>query len=61
MAQTIKGIMRTEQGWYSLNDMQRESLDLIATKMARILSGDANEPDHWEDIAGYAMLPIRRP
>lgn len=60
MAQAIKSIMRTEEGWYSLTDTQRESLDLIATKMARILSGDASEPDHWEDIAGYAMLPIRR-
>jgi hypothetical protein len=33
-----------------------ESLDMIATKMARILTGDANEPEHWLDIEGYARL-----
>lgn len=35
---------------------QRESLEMICVKMARILSGDPENPDHWDDIAGYAGL-----
>jgi len=39
-----------------LSAQQREALDLIATKIARILTGNPDEPDHWDDIAGYARL-----
>lgn len=36
----------------------RESLDMIAGKMARIVSGNWREIDHWQDIIGYAQLVI---
>lgn len=39
---------------------QQESLDLFATKIARICSGDPNNKDHWDDIAGYAQLVSAR-
>jgi hypothetical protein len=29
---------------------------MIAVKISRILTGDAGEPDHWDDIQGYAHL-----
>jgi hypothetical protein len=29
---------------------------MIALKLSRILSGQANFKDHWNDIAGYAKL-----
>jgi hypothetical protein len=29
---------------------------MIAMKIARILSGNSNFADHWEDIEGYARL-----
>jgi hypothetical protein len=35
---------------------QRESLDMIAHKIGRILNGDPNYADSWVDIAGYAKL-----
>ena len=41
----------------SKTNSQCEALDNIAQKMARIVCGNPNEPDHWRDIAGYA-LPI---
>jgi len=31
-------------------------IDMILLKLARIICGDPNHPDHWDDIAGYAML-----
>lgn len=42
-----------------LPDIHRESLDLICTKIARIVCGDHNEPDHWIDIKGYAELVLQ--
>jgi hypothetical protein len=33
-----------------------ESLHMIATKMARLASGDHKDIDTWRDIAGYADL-----
>lgn len=39
-----------------LTDTQLESLDLICTKIGRIISGDASLQEHWDDIAGYAKI-----
>jgi hypothetical protein len=57
IAQAIKTIIRGHAQLLSLD--QREALDMIATKIARILSGDPEEPDHWRDIMGYAALALR--
>lgn len=38
------------------NHIHSEALDMIFTKIARILSGDPNHTDNWHDIAGYATL-----
>lgn len=35
---------------------QKEALHMIATKISRVLNGDPNHADHWDDIAGYAFL-----
>ena len=60
IAQSIKYTMRNSVNWGNLEADQRETLDLIATKVARILSGDYNEPDHMRDIVGYASLVLER-
>jgi hypothetical protein len=56
MAQRLKRDMHSSDGWSNLLDAQQESLDLIATKISRILSGGNNNQDNWDDIAGYAKL-----
>ena len=38
----------------------QEALDMIASKIARIIIGDANHIDSWIDIAGYATLVADR-
>jgi hypothetical protein len=48
--------LRVDQNRPALKDAQREALDMILCKIARIVSGDPNHPDHWDDIAGYAQL-----
>jgi len=55
-SQNIKSIFRIAPAYEKLPPEQRESLDLIATKLARILVGNNKEPDHWKDLAGYAKL-----
>ena len=55
-AQALKDEMRRGMNWTSLDDMQRETLEMVATKIGRILSGNPHEIDHWKDIAGYAQL-----
>ena len=39
---------------------QIEALDMIASKIGRILGGDSNYTDSWIDIAGYATLVADR-
>jgi hypothetical protein len=56
MAQALKTIMHSVEGWNKLSPTQQESLDLVATKIGRILSGTNSHVDHWADLAGYATL-----
>lgn len=39
-----------------LSRSQREALEMIFHKIGRILAGNPNHRDHWDDIAGYATL-----
>lgn len=60
-SQQFKNIIEESQtGKVRMSDVQRESLDMIVHKIARILAGDPNHADHWHDIAGYATLAEQR-
>lgn len=43
-----------------LDDDMRESLDMIAHKIGRIIAGDPGFAHHWFDIAWYAQLVANR-
>jgi hypothetical protein len=43
-----------------VEDDQREALDMICHKIARIVNGDPDYADSWVDIAGYAQLVADR-
>lgn len=60
IAQTLKDLFRDCPGWDNLEYHQRESLDMIACKVSRILNGDPNHHDSWVDIAGYATIVATR-
>jgi len=49
-------VMKASAGWDRLSFAQKESLEMIQHKTARILNGDPNYADSWHDIAGYATL-----
>jgi len=55
VTQGIKNILYAK-GKMKFNTRQREALDMIAHKIGRIVAGDPNYKDHWDDIAGYALL-----
>lgn len=57
VGQSIKEILRAEETWGQLPRLHRESLDFIASKIGRIMAGQYDFNDHWDDIAGYAKLP----
>jgi hypothetical protein len=57
VSQAIKAAIRNSGA--KLTVVQREALDYIAGKIGRICSGNANETDHWQDIAGYCMLALK--
>lgn len=54
LSQGIKGLFH--YGHMPVKVVHREALDMIALKLSRILSGQADFKDHWDDIAGYAKL-----
>lgn len=56
ITQAIKAAMRDSPNWDRLDPDQRESLEMIAHKVGRILNGDPDYADSWHDIAGYARL-----
>ncbi len=56
IVQGLKKKMRDTAYWYRISPQHKESLEMIAHKIARILAGDPNHKDHWDDIAGYARL-----
>jgi hypothetical protein len=60
IAQLLKQDMRDTPQWKFLEHYQKEALEMIAHKIARILNGDPNYDDSWRDIAGYAMLVCNR-
>lgn len=56
--QRLKRVMSNGKNWAQLSDTQRTALEMICHKAARIITGDPNFVDHWNDIAGYAELVV---
>lgn len=57
-AQAIKDQYRETPNWYELDDHMCEALDVIASKIARIINGDPTYKDNWVDIMGYCQLVL---
>lgn len=56
VAQSIQQALSAGDNFDKLSAPQLFALQNIAGKMARIVNGNPDEPDHWVDIAGYATL-----
>lgn len=60
ITQDLKRVMQQTTKYWELQPTQRETLEMIAHKIGRVLAGDPNFRDHWDDIAGYARLVAER-
>lgn len=56
MANHLRRQLHSGSNWPDLPPGRQEALDAIVTKLARIVEGDPGEPDHWDDLCGYARL-----
>ncbi len=56
LSQNLTKVMHAAPKWGDLSDTQKEALEMIAHKIARILNGDPGYGDNWHDVAGYATL-----
>lgn len=62
-ARIAQGIMDTlvfGDNWREVAVDQREALHQIAAKISRIVTGDPDYVDNWDDIAGFATLVADR-
>lgn len=59
ITQSLKTVMHQTENWQHLDDAMKESLEMIAHKIGRILNGDPYYDDSWIDIAGYAELVVK--
>jgi|LauGreDrversion2_3_1035106.scaffolds.fasta_scaffold07154_2 hypothetical protein len=58
MKELIRGALDEQNA--GLQADHQEALDMITSKIARIIIGDSNHIDSWIDIAGYATLVADR-
>jgi len=56
----IKGAIFLHANLDKLEYDHKEALEMIAHKIGRIINGDPNYADSWDDIAGYAKLVADR-
>lgn len=58
--QDIMAILVSHRNWSKLTADQKETLHMIAHKMGRVVTGNPNVADHWDDMAGYSKLSADR-
>lgn len=56
VSQRIKKAMKHSNNWEKLDDDQKEALEMVAHKVARILNGKKDLLDSWHDCIGYLKL-----
>lgn len=56
VSQNIKAAIRHSKNWNLLPADYKESLEMVANKLARVLCGDWKYTDSLLDISGYVQL-----
>lgn len=55
-AQALKFILRQGRNWNKMSIPNKEALENAATRIAMIISGDMDDPKHWNHLASYARM-----
>ncbi len=58
ISQGLKAVMQASPNWNELTDVQKEALEMMQHKIARLLNGDYTFLDHVVDISGYNELML---
>ena len=58
VSQELKAVLHCENA--DLSDVQREAIDMICHKLARIVCGNPRYIDNWKDLAGFSQLVVER-
>lgn len=58
ISQGLKDAAKNGVQYDSLKPFQKESVEMILHKIARIVNGNPNYIDSWRDIIGYAQLVV---
>jgi hypothetical protein len=56
ICQNLKDVVYVAPNYGRLAADQKQAIDVIFDKIARVLNGDPNYVDNWHDIQGYAKL-----
>lgn len=58
IAQQLKDIMHRSPMWEKMDDVTKENLEMAATKLSRVLSGNPLHRDSYIDLIGYFTLQV---
>lgn len=56
ICQHLKDTVTGTTGWQLMTPVERQGLEVILDKIARMCNGDPHYIDNWHDIQGYARL-----
>jgi hypothetical protein len=59
IAQLLKAVIRRGKNWETLGADGKEALEQVMTLVARILTGNASDVQHWTGAAAYLQLGAR--
>ncbi len=61
ISQELKAIVCTTDNWnFKFTDVEKEAMEMILHKIARISCGNPHFIDAWKDLSGYSMLVVDR-
>ena len=60
IAQSMKRAAKNGKSWVAMERDAQEAIDMICTKISRIVTADWRYVDNWRDIEGFAKLVADR-
>ncbi len=58
ISQRLKCALAAGASWDAMDVVQREALEAVVGKLARIVAGDPYFLDHYRDVIGYTQLAM---
>lgn len=58
ISQKLKVAIQVTPKYKDLSTTQKEGLDMVCSKLSRLLTGDCNHRDSWIDMIGFLNLIV---